>query len=216
MLYNYREVLGIYGTDYKLKQALSERKIYRVESGIYSDGKNNFTKYELVLKKYPSAFLVKSSALYHIGFIKTEPDIIHLGTARNALRIRDKRIKQHFYSTLDDPKPDCLYLHNVCDVLRRDNIHSYISKDNSNELRIFNLSALFADLLRDRNFYSRQQLIELLEKFRDCKYFFDENLHFDWSLESTMVDFELLDLVGEVCAEARDRKWRRDWDIDWA
>ena len=214
MLYNYREALEIYGTDYKLKQALSQRKIFRIESGIYSDGKDNFTKYELVLKKYPSAFLVKNSALYHIGFIESEPDVIHLGTARNSLRIRDERIKQHFYSTLDHSQEDRLYLYKANEALRHENIHTYISKDNSNRIRIFNLSALFADLLRDRNLYPRQQLIELLEKFRDCKYFCDEHLDFGLSLESAMADYELLELIEEACSEARLRKWKQDWDIN--
>ena len=72
MLYNYKEVIEIYGTDYKLKQAIANKKIYRIESGIYSDKKDNFTTYELVLKKYQAAFLVKNSALYHIGFIEKE------------------------------------------------------------------------------------------------------------------------------------------------
>ncbi len=214
MLYNYRETLEIYGTDYKLKQAIAHKKIYRIESGIYSDKKDNFTTYELVLKKYPAAFLVKNSALYHIGFLEEEPDIIHLGTARNALRIQDKRIKQHFYGTFDKTITGSCHLYKIDDALTRHNIHTYISKGNVNEIRLFNLSALFADLLRDRNKYSRQQLIELLEKFRDCKYFCDENLYFDLDPQSVQFDFELLELIGDTCFEARIRKWAQAWDID--
>lgn len=214
MLYNYKEVIEIYGTDYKLKQAIANKKIYRIESGIYSNKKDNFTMYELVLKKYPSAFLVKNSALYHIGFIEEEPDIIHLGTARNALRIRDKRVKQHFYGTFEKTSTASCHLYKIDEALSRKNIHTYISKENANELRLFNLSALFADLLRDRNTYSRQQLVEILEKFRDCKYFCDENLYYELDPQSVQFDFKLIDLIEDVCSEARIRKWIQDWDID--
>ena len=214
MLYNYREAIEIYGTDYKLKKAIAGRKIYRIESGIYSDKKDNFTKYELVLKKYPAAFLVKNSALYHIGFLDAEPDVIHLGTARNALRIRDRGIRQHFYGALDKTSEVPCYLYKINDALTRQNIHTYTSNGNANEIRLFNLSALFADLLRDRNTYSRQHFVELLEKFRDCIYFYDENLYYKVDPQSVQYDFELIDLIEDVCSEARTRKWIQDWDID--
>lgn len=213
MLYSYREAIEIYGTDYKLKQALSSRKIYKIEKGVYSDKKNNFTKHELILKKYNQAFLVKDSALFHVGFISQEPETIHLGTARNALRIHDERVTQHFYSTLDGPAPDLFYLYKVSNALIRENIHSYTS-ENGNEIRIFNLSALFADFLRDYNLYPRQRFIEIVGKFADCKYFCDENLYYAVTPESTQFDFELQDILREACSEARRRKWRQEWDLD--
>ena len=95
MLYNYNEAIELFGSDYYLKQALSKKSFFKVEKGIYSDKKDNYTIYEIVMKKYPHAFLVKDSALYHIGFIEDEPSKIHIGTARNALRIKDKRVQQH-------------------------------------------------------------------------------------------------------------------------
>lgn len=214
MLYNYKEAIKIYGNDYKLKQAIANKEIYRIESGIYSDKKDNFTICELVLKKYPAAFLVKNSALYHIGFIEEEPDVIHLGTARNALRIRDRRVKQHFYGTFENTSTASCHQYKIDEALTRKNIHAYISKENANEIRLFNLSALFADLLRDRNTYSRQHLVELLEKFRDCKFFCDENLYYELDPQSVQFDFKLIDLIEDVCSEARIRKWIQDWDID--
>ena len=214
MLYNYKEAIEIYGTDYKLKQAISDKRIFRIEKGIYSDKRNNYTKYELILKKYSHTFLVKNSALFHIGFVDQEPETIHLGTARNALRIRDKRVTQHFYSTLDGQEPSQFYLYKISNALCRENIHTYTSKENDNEIRLFNPSALFADLLRDRDSYSRQQFIEIVEKFKNCKYFCDENLCYAVTPEGIHFDFELMDLINEACSEARTRKWRQDWDID--
>ena len=35
MLYDYKEVIAIYGNDYNLKKALSDKRIFKVEKGIY-------------------------------------------------------------------------------------------------------------------------------------------------------------------------------------
>ena len=101
MLFNYREVMERYGTDYKLQKALKRKELYKIEKGIYSDKVNNFTIYELLLKKYPHAVLVKDSAFHFIKFLTDAPKKVHLGTARNALRITDNRVQQHFYKDLN-------------------------------------------------------------------------------------------------------------------
>lgn len=198
MLYSYKEVLQIYGTDYRLKQAIASKKIYRIECGIYSDGRHNFTTYELMLKKYPTAFLVKNSALFHMGFIHEEPNFVHLGTARNALRISDKRVKQHFYSNLDEPEN------------RKTYIHSYISK-NGNEIRMFNFSRLFLDLIRDRADYPREKLLRLLELFRDCIYFADSDIDECALMMRVINDSQLCTLIEEVCEYANKRKWEQEF-----
>lgn len=202
MLYSYKEVIKIYGTDYRLKQAIADRKIYRIESGVYSDGKENFTTYELLLKKYPTAFLVKDSALFHVGFIREEPNVIHLGTARNALRISDKRVKQHFYSSFDDPE------------YRKSYIHSYFS-ENGNEIRMFNFSRLFLDLIRDRASYPRDELFRLLELIKDCQYFVDSEID-EWALIMRVIDdIELVDIIERACGCAKWRKWKQEFDTEW-
>lgn len=202
MLYSYKEVLKIHGTDYRLKQAIASKKIHRIESGVYSDGKKNFTTYELILKKYPTAFLVKDSALFHMGFINEEPNVIHLGTARNALRISDKRVKQHFYSYFDDPEN------------RKTYIHSYIS-ENGNEIRMFNCSRLFLDLIRDRATYTRDELFRLLELFRDCQYFADSDIDELSLIMRVIDDSKLCTIIEAVCDCARSRKWKQEFRKEW-
>ena len=97
MLFNYKEVLKIYKNDYQISKAISNHKLYKVEKGIYSNN-HNYNQYEIVVKKYPTAVLVGQTALYLKGYISKEPPKIFLATKRNALRIKDNRIQQEFYS----------------------------------------------------------------------------------------------------------------------
>lgn len=137
MLYDYKEVIAIYGNDYNLKKALLDKRIFKIEKGMYSDGEHNFTTVELVLKKYKNAFLVKESALHLIGFVKDEPDKIHIGTARNALRIRDSRIQQHFYSSVNISEFYDGEWDSYENFLSYENIKKYTT-ENNNEIRFPN------------------------------------------------------------------------------
>lgn len=58
MLLNYKEAIEKYGTDYKLQKAINRKELYKIEKGIYSDKTNNFTLYELLLKKYGICILL--------------------------------------------------------------------------------------------------------------------------------------------------------------
>lgn len=210
MLYNYNEAIELFGSDYYLKQALSKKTFFKVEKGIYSDKKDNYTVYEIIMKKYPHAFLVKDSALYHIGFIETEPTKIHIGTARNALRIKDERVQQHFYSKFDSSSVG----YGVDHILCNKNLKLYFTENNNNEIRLWDLPALLFDLIRDSKLYSKPVLIDILSKFRDCKVFTDfKYLGFEEALfhERISFDYELLDLIDEI----RDHAWKRKWEQEW-
>lgn len=207
MLKNYKEIMEQYGTDYMLKKAISNKEVFFIEKGIYSDEADNFTIYELLLKKYDKAFLVKDSALNHLNFTKEEPKVIHLGTARNALRIKDERVKQHFYSNYFEKKRDF-----VDNPLYFGNIHHYITA-NKNEIRFWNLNALLFDLIRDSKQYSQNKLMDILYKFRDCSRF-DE---FDFSsFEDALFcynvpcDEKTYRVLKEIEYFALDRRMRRD------
>ena len=221
MLYNYKEVLNLFGNDYNLKKAMVNKRIFKIEKGIYSDGENNFTTIEIVLKKYNHAFLVKDSALHLIGFIEKEPAKIHIGTARNALRIKDTRIQQHFYSNLDvtilsESKWD-KYSH----LLSYENIKIHAT-ENNNEIRLINLKALFFDLVRSYKDYPKSTLFALLEKFKTCRYFHGLT---EWELaenlqnEKIVSDIEFLDddlykMLEDIFSEVRSREFRIEFDLD--
>ena len=213
MLYSYAEIIRIYGNDYKLRKALLDRRVFKIEKGIYSDGESNFTTIELILKKYPHSFLVKESALHMLGFIDEEPTKIHIGTARNALRIKDKRIQQHYYSNLDI---SILYeseWNTYTHILNYDNIKNYLS-ENNNEIRLFNLKALFYDVLRSYRQCPKTALLAILDKFKTCRYFYGVS---KWEIEENLqqenavayiefLDKEIYKKLEEVFDAVRDRE----------
>lgn len=218
MLLNYKEAIEKYGTDYKLQKAIKRKELYKIEKGIYSDKANNFTLYELLLKKYPYAVLVKDSAFEFIKFSTAMPEKVHLGTARNALRITDKRVQQHFYKDLNnrttetDDNEDAfnednidLLFNNSKFEISQENIQKYIT-DNNNEVRLFNLKNLLFDLLRDRNKYDRAVLFELLAKFRDCNIVIGiDRFSFEDEFFNIIYDEELYDMLDEIAKKDSDR-----------
>lgn len=216
MLINYKEAIQYLGSDYKLKKAIRNKELYMIEKGIYSDKKNNYTKYELILKKYNKAFLVKDSALHYLGFIKEEPDKIHIGTARNALRIKDQRVRQHFYSNLDIDVLDNEFTFGERHILCSNNIVTHIT-DNKNEIRMWNLEALLYDLIRDSGRYEKNKMINILIKFRECSVFSNLNMSdYEMNLynENKSWNRELYSLVKEIYERAFERKISKEWDWD--
>ena len=227
MLLNYKEAIEKYGTDYKLQKAIKRKELYKIEKGIYSDRANNFTLYELLLKKYPHAVLVKDSAFEFIKFSTDMPEKVHLGTARNALRITDKRVQQHFYKdlnsitseannnadNLDEDDMD-LFFSNSKFEISYENIQKYIT-DNNNEVRLFNLKNLLFDLLRDRNKYDRAILFNLLVKFRDCNIVIGvDRFSFENEFFNIIYDDELYDMLEEIAKKDSDRAFEQRY-ADW-
>ncbi len=218
MLYDYKEVIAIYGNDYNLKKALLDKRIFKIEKGMYSDGEHNFTTVELVLKKHKNAFLVKESALHLIGFVKDEPDKIHIGTARNALRIRDSRIQQHFYSSVNISEFYEGEWDSYENFLSYENIKKYTT-ENNNEIRLFNLKALFFDLVRNYKSYKKEELFEILEKFKNCRYFYGVK---KWDLEYCLqhekvvnylefLDEDLYEMIEDIFSEM----WEKEFEMEY-
>lgn len=62
MIYSYEEVILNY--NYQLNKALKDKKIFKIELGIYSSQK--FVNYLLVInKKYPNAVFTSDSAFFY-------------------------------------------------------------------------------------------------------------------------------------------------------
>ena len=64
MLYTYNDCIKEYGSDYQLKKALLDQKLYKVEKGIYSSEKYA-SELAVVSLKYPNSVFTDESAYYY-------------------------------------------------------------------------------------------------------------------------------------------------------
>ncbi len=64
MVYTHKELKKKYGSDYQINKAVKEGKLYKIESGIYSDKQNNHYL-DIFVKKYPNAIISGDSAYYY-------------------------------------------------------------------------------------------------------------------------------------------------------
>ena len=95
MLYFYKEIREKYKENYAIQKALKNGKLFKIESGLYSDQpiKNIF---EIVTKKYPQAIFTKDVAFYMHDLTDVIPQKYHVATKRNANRIKTENVIQVF------------------------------------------------------------------------------------------------------------------------
>lgn len=210
MLYNYKEAIKIYKNNYNLIKAIKAKKIFKIDTGIYSDKKNNFTIYELFLKKYPNSFLVKDSALFYIGFLSEEPEKIHLGTNRNSLRIKNPKIKQHFYKTYNDDTINSKY-YSFTRLLCQKNITTYIT-ENQNQIRILNFYALLYDLIRNQSKIDSVKFTKIIEKFKNSSLLIDFNLE---NFKNNLNHEKIYDYDYKLLLELEDISWNNEFKRDF-
>lgn len=96
MLYSYKQCLEKYKTDYLLEKALEEKKMFKVEKGVYSD-KSSCSKLAVIAFKKPDSIFTMNSAFYYQDLTDEIPDNYFIATERNSTKIKDKEIKQLFY-----------------------------------------------------------------------------------------------------------------------
>ena len=85
MLYTYKELEKQLSSDYHIKKALSDRKIYKITNGIYSETPN-VHPLAVIVKKYPFAILTMDSAFYFHGLTDVIPQKTYLTVKRTTSR----------------------------------------------------------------------------------------------------------------------------------
>ena len=95
MIYKYKELKKKYKSDYQIKKAISDKKIYKLDDGIYSDKKNNHYL-EVFTVKYPGAVLSGDTAYYYHNLTDVIPFKICFTTKRNCNRCDKKKYSQSF------------------------------------------------------------------------------------------------------------------------
>ena len=98
MIYNYKEMLDLYGSAYQVCEAVKKNQVYKIEKGIYSD--KEFVDYLLVInKKYPNAIFTLDSAYYYHNLTDVIPEKYFLATDRDSSKINNDKIHQVFVSS---------------------------------------------------------------------------------------------------------------------
>jgi len=93
MLLSYYEAINKFGSEYKLSRALSDRKLYKQEDGVYSTEKKA-PELGIIMKKYPKAVLSGEYAFYCHGMTNIIPEKYDLATPSKSARLTDERVHQ--------------------------------------------------------------------------------------------------------------------------
>ena len=95
MVITYKKCIELFGSDYRIKKAIREGKLFQKERGFYSD-KEFDSQLEFITVKYPRAIFTSESAYYYYGLTDVIPEVYFLATKRKDTRIKEKEIKQIF------------------------------------------------------------------------------------------------------------------------
>ncbi|MGN0888722.1 MAG: hypothetical protein ACI4UY_07565 [Kiritimatiellia bacterium] len=151
MVMNYSVCCEKFGGRYRTDQLIREGKLFKVATGLYSDTPD-WSDIEVVLAKYPNAVVTLQSAYYYYELSDSIPEVFHLATDRDASKIYDERIVQHFM-----PKGTI-------------GIGVVASKFMSDEVsRIFDKERLLIETARNKTKLPYDLYKEVVESFRKIK-----------------------------------------------
>ena len=97
MIYNHKELEILFKSDYQIKKAIANKKIYKIEKGIYSN-EQFVHPLEIIVKKYPYAIFTMDSAFYFHGLTDVIPGKMYLAVKRDSTKITNRNIIQIFAS----------------------------------------------------------------------------------------------------------------------
>ena len=147
MLYSYSRCIEMFGTDRKIKQAIDNGQIFKIEKGIYSDTKY-VSELAIISMKYPNAIFTLNSAFYYHGLTDVIPDLYFLATSKEITKIRDKRVKQKFENS------------------KALNLGAIKMSYNNVEIKIYNKERMLVELIRNKNNLPFDYYKEILLNYR--------------------------------------------------
>lgn len=149
MLYRYSELLKNekFNTDRKIKLALSEKRLFKLDCGFYSFD-SRCSELEFITKKYDNAVFNFDSAFYYYGLTDNIPDKYYLSTKKKARKIKDDRVIQTF---MDD---------------RYFNIGITYIYYNNVRIKIYDKERMLIELVRNKNNMSYDMYKEIINNYR--------------------------------------------------
>ena len=129
---------------------LLDKKIFKIEKGIYSDN-NNVNYLEVLTKKYPNAIFTLDSAFYYHNLTDVIPKKEYLALRRNSTKISDNRVKVIYYQ-------DKFF-----------EIGKSSLKVNGVEIQIYDKERMLIELIRNRKTLGFDYYKEIIGNYREIK-----------------------------------------------
>ena len=150
MIYSYNELRKKFKSHDKIKQMLLDKKIFKIEKGIYSDN-NNVNYLEVLTKKYPNAIFTLDSAFYYHNLTDVIPEKECLALRRNSTKISDNRVKVIYYQ-------DKFF-----------EIGKSTLKVNGVDIQIYDKERMLIELIRNRKTLGFDYYKEIIGNYREIK-----------------------------------------------
>ena len=147
MILTYKDAYKKYKNDYGINKAISNKEIYKIGRGLYSD-KKNIDPIVVYSKKYPNAIVTMDSAFYYYKLTDCIPNKIYLTIARHARPIKDGNV---VLSYMDDE------------------IFKYgktVIKIDGEDVNIYDRERLLVELVRKRNLMPFDYYKEIIASYR--------------------------------------------------
>ena len=148
MIFTYNEAVTKYGSEYKLKKAVSEGVVFKQEEGIYSTRKRE-PEVGIIMKKYPKAVLTGEYAFYKHGLTNLLPDKYDLATPSKSAKLKDDRIRQVYVN-------EDIFDYGIEEI-----------EDNGVAIRIYDKERMLIELLRGKNGMPYDLYKEILMHYRE-------------------------------------------------
>ena len=147
MLFNYKNCRESYGSPYQIEKAIREGRLFKMETGVYSDtGKEG--EIEVLLERYPAAIVSFESAYFYYDMTDYIPEKYVFVTGNHARLIADDRIRQ------------CFVPEDVLEVGK-----TVIDYDGA-QIRIYDLERLLIETARMKNRMPNDQYKEIIAFYR--------------------------------------------------
>ena len=147
MIFTYKELKQKYSRR-KIENNLTEKIIYKIEKGYYSDVEH-YNHLELLVKKHHNAIFTSESAFYYWGLTDYIPEKEFLATKQKATIIKDKSISQIF--SVDD------YY----------NVGKTTIDYNGVTINIYDKERMLIELARNKNTLSYDYYKEIVQNYRN-------------------------------------------------
>lgn len=95
MIYNFKEILEVYGSVYNLNKEIKAKNVYKLEEGLYSR-EEYIDPILLLTKKYEDGIITMDTAFYLYNLTDYIPEEIHFARKHNSYPVKQYFVKQYF------------------------------------------------------------------------------------------------------------------------